>query len=69
MKMNGHMVRIVRDGSRTQLWLDGEEIGKDVTSYTLRQDGAANPVLEIVKEYSVSRLDVRADGVKVVEEK
>lgn len=69
MKMNGHMVRIVRDGSRTQLWVDGEEIGKEVTSFTLRQDGAANPVLEIVKEYPISRMDVRLDSVKIVEEK
>lgn len=58
-------IRMVGEGNKTQLWVDGKMIGHDVISYTLTQDGGCTPVLDVVMRYRVSELDVSIDDALV----
>ena len=62
--MNMSTVKIIRrPGARgTELWVDGKMIAKDVTSYTLTQNGGDIPVLVYTGEVWVDDLNVEVEA-------
>ena len=56
-------VKIVSHGTRTELWVDGHMIGRDVTWFSLTQHGQQRPQLEV--GFMVDELEVDADDVEI----
>ena len=56
-------VSITGYGAKTELWLDGRMIGRDVVAYELTQRAGERPHLTV--EFIVDKLEVEANDVEV----
>lgn len=56
-------VSIAGYGAKTELWVDGHMIGRDVVSYELTQEAGQRPLLKVV--FRVDKLEVEANDVDV----
>ena len=59
--------KIINDGRRTEIWIDGHMVSEDVESFWLHQDASNIPVLTLALKVEVIPQELEIEGKPYVE--
>lgn len=59
--------KIINDGRRTEIWIDGHMISEDVESFWLHQDASNIPILTLSMKVEIVPQELEIDGEPYVE--
>ena len=59
--------KIINDGRRTEIWIDGHMISEDVESFWLHQDASNIPILTLSLKVEVAPQELEIEGKPYIE--
>ena len=59
--------KIINDGRRTEIWIDGNMVSEDVESFWLHQDASNIPILTLSLKVEVVPQELEIEGKPYVE--